>query len=177
MNRKPIEITALTTQPHHLFHVQWCLLTSGDYTKGEFNTMTIGWGAIGTMWSRPFAFVAVRHSRFTYQFMQRFATFTISAFPEANKAALRYLGNKSGRDGDKIAISGLTPESSIRVPAPSFQEAELVIECQKMYADDLNPAHFLDESIYKQYPKRDFHRIYYGEILYVTGTDEYHQAK
>ena len=173
MQRNPIEIANLKIQPHYLFHRQSCLLTSGDYTKDDFNTMTIGWGAVGTMWSLPFTFVAVRHSRFTYEFMQRFDTFTVSAFPKEYHKALSYLGSHSGRDGDKIAESGLTPESSIVVPAPSFVEAEIVIECRKMYADDLNPVHFLDESIYDKYPNRDFHRIYYGEILYVTGTEKY----
>ncbi len=171
--RKAIDIAKLKIQPHHLFHHQWCLVSSGDYAKGEFNTMTIGWGAIGTMWSRPFVFVAVRHSRYTYQFMQKFNTFTVAAFPEEYHAALQYLGSHSGRDGDKITAAGLTPEPSIEIPAPSFKEAELVLECRTMYADDLNPAHFLDESIYLQYPRRDFHCIYYGEILNVMGTNQY----
>jgi flavin reductase (DIM6/NTAB) family NADH-FMN oxidoreductase RutF len=105
--------------------------------------------------------------------MQKYDTFTVSAFPTQYHDSLSYLGSHSGRLLDKIAQSGLTPESSITVPAPSFVEAELVIECQKIYADDLNPVHFLDDSIYKHYPNRDFHRIYYGEILYVTGSDQY----
>jgi flavin reductase (DIM6/NTAB) family NADH-FMN oxidoreductase RutF len=173
MPRETIEINTLKVQPHNLFDHQWCLLTAGDYTKQLFNTMTIGWGALGTMWSRPFAFVAVRHSRYTYEFMQKFDTFTISAFPSDYKKALSYLGNHSGRDGDKITASGLTPEPSISIPAPSFAEAELVIECRKIYADDLNPVHFIDQTIYKHYPKHDFHRIYYGQIVGVTGVEKY----
>lgn len=173
MQRQPINITELKVQPHHLFHHQWALLASGDFETRQFNAMTIGWGAIGTMWSKPFVFVAVRHSRYTYQFIEKYETFTVTAFPEQYHDALSLLGSRSGRDGDKIAASGLTPEASIQVAAPSFKEAELVIECQKMYADDLNPAHFLDESIYKQYPKRDYHCIYYGEILAVWGVDKY----
>jgi flavin reductase (DIM6/NTAB) family NADH-FMN oxidoreductase RutF len=105
--------------------------------------------------------------------MEKFETFTLSAFPEEYHDALNLLGTRSGRDGDKIAASGLTPEASIQVAAPSFKEAELSIECRKIYADDLNPAHFLDESIYRHYPNRDFHCIYYGEILAAAGTDKY----
>jgi flavin reductase (DIM6/NTAB) family NADH-FMN oxidoreductase RutF len=135
--------------------------------------MTISWGALGTLWSKPFAFVAVRHSRYTYQFMQKYDTFTLTAFPDKYHQALSLLGNKSGRDGDKIAESGLTPEPATMVAAPTFEEAEIVIECQKMYANDLNPAHFLDEGMYRHYPNRDFHRIYYGEILFASGSDEY----
>ena len=173
MPRETINIAEINLQPHYLFHQQWALLTSGDYIAKQYNTMTIGWGAIGTMWSLPFVFVAVRHSRYTYEFMEKYTTFTVSAFPEQYHDALSLLGSRSGRDGDKITASGLTPEASIKVDAPCFKEAELVFECQKMYADDLNPAHFLDESIHNQYPKRDYHCIYYGEIIEVTGVEKY----
>lgn len=173
MQRKPINITRLNVQPHHLFHEQWALLTSGDYAKNHFNTMTIGWGAIGTMWSQPFAFVAVKPSRYTFEFMEQYNTFTINAFPQEHHHALSLLGTQSGRDGDKIAASGLTPEASSVIAAPSFKEAEIVIECQKMYANNLNPAQFLKEGIFKHYPNEDYHRIYYGEILKVFGVEKY----
>ncbi len=173
MQRKPIDINQLQNQPHHLFGTQWLLLTAGDYAKNHFNTMTIGWGALGTMWSKPFAFVAVRPSRYTFQFMEEYDTFTLSAFPDQYRDALTLLGTRSGRDGDKIAAAGLTPEPSNVVPAPSFKEAEIVIECRKIYANDLNPANFLVESIDHHYPDKDFHRIYYGEILKTFGVDKY----
>lgn len=173
MQRKPIEIKNLQIKPHYLFHHQWVLLTAGDFSMKDFNTMTIGWGAIGTMWSRPFAFVAVRFSRYTFTFMEKHDTFTLTAFPEEYHQALSLLGTKSGRDGDKIAESGLTPIAANVVAAPAFEEAEIVVECKKIYANDLNPAHFIDEDIYRHYPNRDFHRIYYGEILHASGIDKY----
>ena len=174
MDRKPIDISQLVIKPHHLFHHQWVLLTSGDFTAGKFNTMTIGWGAIGTMWSKPFAYVAVRHSRYTFEFMEKYDDFTLTAFPPEYHDALNLLGSKSGRDGDKIAESGLTPEAAAVVAAPCFKEAEIVVECRKIYANDLNPAHFLEDSIYKHYPNRDYHRIYYGHILHAAGIEAYH---
>jgi len=173
MNRNPIELTNLRIQPHDLFDNQWLLLAAGDFTAGDFNAMTIGWGAVGTMWSKPFVMVAVRHSRHTFQFMEKYNTFTLSGFPTQYQDALNLLGSKSGRDGDKISESGLTPIASSMVAAPSFAEAELVIECRKVYENDLNPAHFLDESIYRHYPNRDFHRIYYGWIEKAFGTNKY----
>lgn len=173
VQRQPIEITQLNIQPHDLFHNQWVLLTAGDFAQGLFNAMTIGWGAIGTMWSKPFAFIAVRHSRYTFEFMEKFNSFTLAAFPDKYHSALSLLGSQSGRDGDKMAASGLTPIASTIVKAPSYEEAELMLECQKIYADDLNPAHFLDESIYRHYPNRDFHCIYYGEILAAFGSKKY----
>ena len=173
MERKPMDIANLQIKPHYLFHHQWVLLTAGDYEKKDYNAMTIGWGALGTMWSRPFAFVAVRFSRYTFTFMEKFNTFTLTAFPEEYHKALSLLGTKSGRDGDKITESGLTPVPASVVSAPAFEEAEIVVECQKIYSNDLNPAHFIDEDIYRHYPNHDFHRIYYGEILHASGIDKY----
>lgn len=173
MQRKPVDINQLTIKPHDLFHNQWLLLTCGDYTKGEYNAMTIGWGAFGTIWNKPFAFVAVRYSRYTFEFMEKYDTFTIAAFPSEYHQALSMLGSRSGRDGDKIAASGLTPEASSIVAAPSFNEAELLIECCKMYWNDLNPAHFLDESLHDIYQAHDYHRFYFGEILQVFAADKF----
>jgi len=173
MQRKPIEIANLHVQPYDLFHNQLILLTCGDFASGDFNAMTIGWGALGSIWSKPFAFVAVRPSRYTFEFMERYDTFTLSGFPPEYRDALNLLGSKSGREGDKISESGLTPEPSIVVAAPSYQEAQIVIECRKVYKDDLNSTNFYDELIFERYINDDIHRIYYGWIEMVTGTDKF----
>ena len=115
----------------------------------------------------------VRPVRHTYSFIERHATFTLCAFPEDRHDALLLLGTKSGRDGDKIAEAGLTPQASTVVAAPGFSEAELVLECRKIYSDDVDPARFLDPTIDRNYPNRDYHRIYFGEIVGVTGTAKY----
>ena len=173
MNRKPIDVSDLHVRAHHLWAEQWLLLTSGDFTEGRFNTMTVGWGSLGTMWARPFVQVVVRISRYTREFMERYDTFTLCAFPAAHRKAVQLLGTKSGRDGDKIAESGLTPIASPDIAAPCFAEAELVIECRKIYWQDMAPANFLDPSIEKNYPQKDYHRIYFGEIVAVTGAESF----
>ncbi len=57
--------------------------------------------------------------------------------------------------------------------APVFAEAELVIECRKLYWQDLDPANFLTPDIDKNYPRKDYHRVYYAEILAVRGAPAY----
>jgi len=173
MARDPIPFDELLVRTHHLWENQWILLTSGDFAKGRFNSMTIGWGSLGTMWGRPFAQVVVRPVRYTHGFMERYDTFTLCAFPEGYRRALTLLGTKSGRDGDKIAEAGITPIASTRVAAPGFAEAELIVECQKIYWDDMDPTHFLDRSIEKNYPQKDYHRIYFGEIMAIFGEPAY----
>lgn len=173
MPRIPIDIARLRVQPHHLFYHQCPLLTSGNFDTGHFNTMTIGWGALGTMWSKPFVFVAVRHSRFTFEFMEKYDSFTLSILPSEYREAINLLGNRSGRDGNKIALSGLTPEPAQVVQAPVFTEAEIIIECEKRYANDLIPEKIPADVIQMYYPAGDFHRIYYGEIVSVSAVKKY----
>lgn len=170
---QPIPVEQLLTRPIALWAPNWLLLTSGDFAAGHYNTMTVAWGSLGMMWNMPVAQVVVRPVRYTYQFMEKYDTFTLTAFPGRYRRALGLLGSKSGRDLDKISASGLTPIAASQVPAPSFAEATLLIECHKIYWQDFDPAHFLDDRIAHEYPQKDYHRMYYGEIVAVSGTHLY----
>ena len=167
--RTPIDPAALQVKIHDLFANQWLLLTAGDFTAGRYNTMTIAWGSIGTIWNKPFVQVVVRPQRHTRKFMDEFDTFTVCAFPASCRSALQLLGSKSGRDGNKIAESGLTPVAATTVAAPVFAEAILTIECRKTYWQDMDPNGFVSPAITANYPAKDYHRIYFGEIVAVTG--------
>jgi flavin reductase (DIM6/NTAB) family NADH-FMN oxidoreductase RutF len=173
MQRQPISTYDLIARSVNLFHTQWFLLTSGDFAAGDFNCMVISWGSLGEVWNRALAQVFVRPGRYTYQFMEKYPSFTLCAFPEKYRANLNYLGNKSGRDENKLAVAKLTPEKASLVAAPVYAEAELAIECRKMYWQDLDPAHFLNPGIEKSYPSKDYHRVYFGEIVAVTGVEAY----
>lgn len=173
VTRQPIPFDALLVRPHHLWSTQWLLLTSGDFATGHFNTMTVGWGGLGTMWGRPFVQVVVRPIRYTYQFMEQYDSFTLCAFSEPYRKSMQLVGTRSGRDGDKIAEAGLTPIASTQVAAPGFAEAELIIECCKIYWSDMDPSHLLDAAIEDNYPHRHYHRIYYGEMVVIQGTSSY----
>jgi flavin reductase (DIM6/NTAB) family NADH-FMN oxidoreductase RutF len=168
MARLVIPFDQLRLRSLHVWNDGWFLLTAGDFSKRDFNTMTVSWGSLGTIWNRPFAQVVVRPTRYTHGFMERHETFTLSAFPPSYRETLRFLGTRSGRDGNKIAEARLTPMAATRVAAPCFAEADLVIECRKMYWHDIDPAHFLDPAIAEHYPARDYHRAYFGEIVTVS---------
>ena len=170
---KPIKAEDFLVRAHHLWSAQWLLLTAGDFAAGSYNSMTVGWGSFGTMWRKPCAQVVVRNGRHTRNFIDNHESFTLCAFPEQHRAALQLLGSRSGRDGDKIAASGLTPVAVSRVAAPAFAEAELVVECRKIYWQDMQPENFLDPAIEGLYSGRDYHRIYFGEIVAVAGTEKF----
>jgi flavin reductase (DIM6/NTAB) family NADH-FMN oxidoreductase RutF len=142
---------------------QWFLITAG--TLDNFNTMTASWGTLGILWNKPVFICFIRPQRFTYEFMEASLHFTISFLPKEYRDALNFCGKYSGRDVDKMGSTGLTPIESAG-GAIYFEQAELVLECSKLYFSDLDPSHFLDSSILKNYPKEDFHRLYIGEITH-----------
>jgi len=173
MQRNPIAFNDLLVRAHHLWSEQWLVLAAGSFVANSFNAMTVAWGSLGTMWGKPFAQAVVRPSRYTREFMEQYDTFTLCAFPEEHRKAVQLLGAKSGRDGDKITEAGLTPVAATTVAAPCFAEAELVIECRKMYWQDMDSANFLDPAISKNYPQKDYHRIYFGEVVAISGINSF----
>ena len=173
MKLEPIPVDDFRIRCHHLWDSRWLLLTAGDLASRQYNMMTVAWGSFGTMWSRPFAQIVVRPSRHTYAFTERHPTFTLCAFPETCRPVLELMGTRSGRDLDKINYPGLTPMPSLAVAAPGFAEAELIVECRKIYFDDIEPGQFILPELGENYPQKDYHRIYYGEILSVRGDEQY----
>lgn len=83
----------------------------------------------------------------------------------AVSSALELCGSRSGREINKAVDSGLTP-IEITPGITSFAEARMVLECKKIYFQDINPAHVVDSSIADLYPARDYHRMYIGEIVH-----------
>jgi hypothetical protein len=59
------------------------------------------------------------------------------------------------------------------VESPGFEEADLIVECSKIYFDDLKPENFLAPFIEENYPAKDYHRLYIGEIKAAFGTGRY----
>lgn len=168
---KEIDALSLRLNAADMWTTSWFLLTVGD--QQNYNAMTIGWGSIGVMWNKPFIQVVVRPGRYTFQYIEKYPTFTVCAFPKQYQKALTLLGTKSGRDSDKIKESGFTIIQSKKVDAPSYKEAELILECKKMYWQDMAPENFLDHTIVKNYPNQDFHRIYFGEIVGISAAERF----
>lgn len=158
---KEITTGDLALNPFKRIAKDWMLITAEK--DGKANTMTAGWGGLGVMWGKDVAFIVIRESRFTKEFVDGSEHFSLTFFGEGYKKELGYLGSVSGRDEDKIARSGLTlvPDA-----APYFKEGNLALVCKKLYAINMGPEGFtagseLDE---KWYADKDYHTLYVGEI-------------
>jgi len=139
----------------------WMLVTAGTIEK--WNTMTASWGTLGVLWNKPVAFCFVRPTRHTFGFIDSAERFSLSFFEERYRDALMLCGTKSGRDIDKSRATGLLP-----VPGDGtvyFEQARLVLECRKLYTTDIDPKRFTDPAIDENYPNKDYHRMFVGEVV------------
>lgn len=146
---------------------EWMLIAAGS--EKSFNMMTASWGGMGYLWNKPVVFIFVRPERYTYYFVENSDHFTLSFFGKEYKKALSVCGSTSGRDTDKVKASGLTPFFT-ELGTPAFEEAELIVECKKMYAEDMKPASFLDRQPLNSYYGDNgggMHKMYIGEIVNV----------
>ncbi|MGC8971068.1 MAG: flavin reductase [bacterium] len=163
MSHKTILLKDLLLNPFNLIGRDWMLISSGN--KYSFNMMTAGWGSLGILWGKEVVFCFIRPTRYTYKFVNENELFTLSFFFEEYKEALNICGRYSGRNVDKVKLSGLTPIEDEEYKTIYFDEARLVFICKKIYYQDIDPNNFLDESIHNNYPMKDYHRMFIGEII------------
>ena len=150
-----------TTDIFETYDKQWALLTAGSMDK--FNTMTISWGGLGTIWGMPVATVYVRTSRYTHDFMDDNEYFTVSFYPEDMKKTLGILGSKSGREIDKMNMPELTAVEAGK--SVSFHEAEVTLVCRKVFKQTLEPKN-MEAKIAEQFYGKDApHDMYIGEVV------------
>lgn len=159
---KEIAPESIEENPFHLMGKRWFLITAG--TEERWNTMTGGWGALGHLWGRNVALAYVRPVRHTFRFTEENPRFTLCFFPEEHRKVLQFCGSHSGRDVNKAEKTGLIPFSPSK-DTVAFRQADLIMECRKLYAHFLQPGDFIDPSVNREcYPEPDHHRVYIGEI-------------
>ena len=139
------------------------LVTQG--ADGKPNVMTIGWGTIGAIWSRPIFIVMVRPSRYTYSRLEEMSDFTVNVLPRELASVASHCGTVSGRDHDKFQEMHLTAAPGREVRAPIVQECLVHYECRTVHRNDVAPDALAQAIIEGAYPAGDYHRVYFGEIV------------
>lgn len=145
----------------NVYDKEWALVTAGPVDN--FNTMTISWGGLGTLWNRPVATVYVKPVRYTHSFLDANDYFTVSFYDEEHKKALGVLGSLSGRDGDKVAEVGFTPVKA--GDSTTFAQAKLTLLCKKIYRQDMITDTMPQFAIDTYYTDEAPHTIFIGEVV------------
>ncbi len=146
-------------------------------TKADkVNSMVIGWGMLGTNWSKPVFTVYVREGRYTRSQLDKNPEFTINIpIGDYDRNIIRICGSKSGRGIDKIKEAGLTLVDSDNISVPAIKEFPLTLECKVMYLQKQDLSALSGQINHNLYPRdidgtatganRDAHVMYYGEII------------
>lgn len=137
---------------------EWMLVAAGD--KDKFNMMTASWGFAGEMWGNDCMAAVIRPQRYTMEFINNSDYFTLSFYGD-NKDIHKICGSKSGRDTDKVKLTGLTPVFSDNTVY--FEEARLVIICKKQYVQQMKEDCFTDKEPLCWY-NNDLHYMVIGKI-------------
>lgn len=157
-----IDIKNVSFKPFELIGTQWMLITAGSLEN--HNTMTASWGGVGIMWNQPVITTYIRPQRYTKKFIDKEKYFTASFYDSRFKPALQICGTKSGRDINKAKETGLKPK--IFGESIAFEQAQIVIVCEKQYVQQINSQGFLNSKIIDtSYPNKDFHFMYISKIV------------
>jgi len=165
-NLKLINRREFSSKVIQLIGFDWMLITAGDINN--FNTMTAAWGGIGYLWNVPVSYIFIRPQRFTFEFTEQYNDFTLSFFDTKKyRETLNYCGTKSGKDVDKIRETGLIAKET-EAGNIYFEQASLIMECTKLYADDIKGDKFIIPGLdSKFYALKDYHRMYIGKIKHI----------
>ena len=130
----------------------------------SLNTMTIGWGLVGVLWQRPVFMVPVRDSRHTFSLLEQAEDFTVTAPMGGLKDELAFCGTRSGRDLDKFQACRLGTRPGLKTASPVLDVPGLHLECRILYKTPLDPSR-MDPALGSLYPAKDYHTLYFGEIV------------
>ena len=150
----------VSINPFTKFAKDWALVTAG--TKEKFNSMTIAWGGMGTLWRVPVLQIFIRPNRYTFKFLEENEYFTVSFYDKKYKKALGIMGTKSGKDFDKVQLTGLTPkflENGI-----TYEEATETYVCKKIYMKEMDKSKF-PEKVSDMYKDEPAHYVIFGELV------------
>ena len=169
--RKRVDTFQYVAETNKLMRKDGIFLVADGKDKKP-NTMTIGWGFLGTMWRRPVFVVAVRHSRYTFKLLNMSDSFTVCLPAMGMREELAECGSKSGRDIDKFKEYNLQAVIGNTVDAPYIKECPVHFECKIIFKIDLEPGVLPKEIEEEVYPDKNMHMLYYGEIMGVYAEED-----
>ncbi len=121
-------------------------------TKGKTsppNIVTLAWAGVVNS-DPPMVGIGVRPERHSYKLLLETGEFCVNLPHKDLARGVDVCGVASGRDTDKFALTGLTPEAASKVASPLIRECPVNLECRVAHRLDLGS-----------------HTLFIGEILAV----------
>ena len=151
----------MNINPFDKFNKEWALVTAGN--KDSFNSMTISWGSMGTLWHKDIITIYIRPDRYTFDFIKNSDMFTISFYDEKYRDILAMFGRCSGRDINKVEKSGFNPV--FMDDGITYSEANETIVLKKIYMEQLNKDLFNEDILSCYKDNGPAHYMIIGEVI------------
>ena len=120
--------------------------------EGNLNPITIGWKTIGNLWGKDVITIAIHPSRFSYQLLNEgLQEFSVNFLPTDKRDIIKFCGNNSGRNTDKLISSKLKVFHVDGVKIPILQDANLAYTCKVIHTAESGDI--------------SRHRLFIGEIM------------
>ena len=98
-------------------------------TLDKPNVLTVAWtGILNT--APPKTYISLRPTRYSYDIIKKSGEFVINLTTAELIWAADFCGVRSGRENDKFALTGLTPEKASQVACPMIAQSPVSIECR-----------------------------------------------
>ncbi|MDY6122889.1 MAG: flavin reductase family protein [Porphyromonas sp.] len=158
-----------------LYPLPAALVSCGDKPE-NYNLITVAWtGTVCT--TPPVCYVSIRKERHSHGLITATGEFGLNLTNKPMAKAVDWCGVRSGRDFDKFAETGLTPEVAGSISAPLVEESPLSLECRvrqviELGSHDMFLADILNIRIDPQYldPESGAFDMYEAGLLaYVHG--------
>ena len=117
------------------------------------NLMTASWAGIVSK-TQPTIAISLNKGRKTYENILNNKEFVVNMVPASLAVAANYCGIRSGRNEDKLTVSGLNTEAAELIRVPLLAESPLNVECR-----------FVQEVEFGEYC------LVLGEILQIHATE------
>ena len=105
------------------------LVSCGGWDGFPLNVLTVAWA--GTVCSEPpMVSISIRPERYSYEIISQSREFVINLTTAKLSRATDFCGVKSGREVDKFAAMGLTPQPSKKIHAAGIVESPVNLECK-----------------------------------------------
>ncbi|MFH1215308.1 MAG: flavin reductase family protein [Pseudomonadota bacterium] len=102
----------------------------GAYDEnGRANMMTAAWAGVCCS-KPPCVAVSLREATYTHGCIMARKAFTVNIGGENFAEQIDYFGISTGRNVDKLSVTGLTAKSSTLVDAPFLEDFPLILECR-----------------------------------------------
>ncbi len=136
------------------FFPQPTTLVSTVSSEGLVDIMTASWAGIVSK-TPPTIAVSLNKNRKTYENICQTGNFVVNMVPASLAVEADYCGLRSGRDDDKLMVTGLSTAPAHEVEAPLIEECPLNVECRRVQELELGE-----------------YRLVLGEIVQIHAADE-----